>query len=33
MLEKSLATLFALLIFSNADKPFSAMAVTGEKRG
>lgn len=33
MLEKSLATLFRVVNFSNADKPFSAMAVTGEKRG
>jgi len=32
MLEKSLATLFALLILATLIK-FSAMAVTGEKRG
>ncbi|MCR1051288.1 hypothetical protein MOP93_09320 [Escherichia coli] len=32
MLEKSLATLFALLILATLIKPFSAMAVTGEKR-
>lgn len=33
MLEKSLANTFRVANFSNADKPFSAMAVTGEKRG
>lgn len=31
MLEKSLAALFAFANFSNADRAFSAMAVTGER--